>query len=120
MTTETWTTQEEHTREQVEQHFANYVNGPKPESKFHVMQFQHGFRNDLGEMSETALYAHLHVRLGFDMNRANDFMSEIEKNASVTLYSEDGQIRLEVQRIGATAARNCLAAGLFHFPLFSN
>ena len=73
------------------------------ESKFYVVQSQHGFRNDLGEMTETALYAHLQVRLGYDMNRANDFMSELEKNASVTLYSKDGQIRLEVQRI-ATAA----------------
>ena len=73
------------------------------ESKFRAVQFQHGFRNDLGEMTETALYAHLQLRLGFDMNRANDFMSELEKNASVTLYSEDGEIRLEVQRI-VTAA----------------
>jgi hypothetical protein len=75
------------------------------ESKFHVVQSQHGFRNDLGEMTETALFAHVQVRLGLDLIRANDFMSELEKNASVTLYSEDGQIRLEVQRIGAPAAR---------------
>lgn len=74
------------------------------ESKFHILQFQRGFCNDLGEITETALYAHLQVRLGYDMNRANDFMSVLEKNVSVTLYSEDGQIRLEVQRIGATAA----------------
>lgn len=74
------------------------------ESKFHVVQSQHGFRNDLGEMTKTALFAHVQVRLGFDINRANDFMSELEKNASVTLYSEDGQIRLEVQRIGTTGA----------------
>ncbi len=28
--TETWTTQEEQTREQVEEHFTDYVNGSKP------------------------------------------------------------------------------------------
>lgn len=55
-------------------------------------------------MMETALFAHVQVRLGFDMNRANDFMSELDKNASVTLYSEDGQIRLEVQRIATGAS----------------
>lgn len=74
------------------------------ESKFRVVQFQHGFRNDIGEMTETAIFAHLQVRLGLDLNRANDFMSELEKKASVTLYSGDGQIRLEVQRLGAASA----------------
>lgn len=79
----------------------NYERGTAMESntsRLHVVQSEHGFRNDLGEMTETALYGHLQVRLGFDMNWANDFMSELEKNASVTLYSEDGQIRLEVRR----------------------
>jgi hypothetical protein len=72
--------------------------------KFHVVQIQPGFRNELGEMTEMELYAHLQVRLGFDMNRAEDILSELEKKSSVTIYSEDGQIRLEVQHVAATAA----------------
>lgn len=70
-----------------------------------MVQSHHGFRNDLGEKTEAALFAHIQVRLEFDLNRANDFMSELGNHASVTLYSEDGPIRLEVQRIVATVAR---------------
>lgn len=74
------------------------------DSRFHVVQTDRGFRNDLGEMTEMQLFAHIRVRLGLDINRANDFMSEVEKNASVTLQSENGQIRLEVHRISAASS----------------
>ena len=62
------------------------------------------FPQELGEMAETALYAHLQVRLGLDMSEAEDALSELE-NASVTIYSEDGQIRLEIQCLNVTAGK---------------
>lgn len=73
------------------------------ERKFHVVQKQNNFPNDLGEMTETELYAHLQVRLGFDVNRAEDILSELDKKSSVTIYSEDAQIRLQVEHVAATA-----------------
>ena len=77
--------------------------------KFTVAQTDRGVLNHLGEMTDTQLFAHVQVRLGLDINEANDFMSEVEKHASVRLFSQDGQIRLDVQRIIAGAATLCIA-----------
>jgi len=74
------------------------------EPKFHVVQTQRGFRNELGEMREMALYAHLQVRLGLEMAQAEGVISDLEKNSTATINSSDGQIQLEVRRISAASS----------------
>ena len=74
------------------------------EPKFYVVQTQNGLRNEFGEMTEMALYAHLQVRLGLDMVDAESVIANLEKHSTATIDSPDGQIRLEVRRISAASA----------------
>ena len=74
------------------------------EPTYHVAQTQHGFRNELGEMTEMALYAHLQVRLGLDMAEAEGVIADLEKHSTATINSPDGEIQLEVRRTSAASA----------------
>lgn len=69
------------------------------EPRYQVVQTEDGFRNELDNMTETGLYAHLKVRLGLDMEQAESVLANLQKNLSLTLYSTDGRIRLDVKRL---------------------
>jgi len=49
------------------------------ERSFYVVQTQGSFPNEIGEMTETALYGHLGTRLGNDLDAAEAVLRELEE-----------------------------------------
>lgn len=52
---------------------------------FYVVQTEGSFRNELGEMTETQVYAHVRTRLGNDMAAAETVLSELEEKGTATV-----------------------------------
>jgi hypothetical protein len=59
------------------------------EHKFQVVQTAGSFRNDIGEMSEMEVYAHVRTRLGDDMEAAENVLCELEETGRATARFND-------------------------------
>ena len=57
----------------------------KEQRNFYVVQTQGSFRNEIGEMTETKVYAHVRTRLGNDMSAAEAVLSELEEKSTATV-----------------------------------
>jgi hypothetical protein len=70
--------------------------------KFSVVQTQDGFRNKLGEMTETEVYAHVRTRLGYDANAAEVALNELEQRGVFKARfaeSSRGEFTMEIRRL---------------------
>jgi nicotinic acid phosphoribosyltransferase len=77
----------------------------KEQRNFYVFQTQGSFRNEIGEMTESQVYAHVRTRLGNDMSAAEAVLSELEEKgtATVRLISSLGvETTLEIRRLLST------------------
>jgi hypothetical protein len=72
------------------------------EQKFQVVQTSGALRNDIGEMSEMQVYAHVRTRLGDDMEAAENVLRELEKTGSATARFNDSfgrESRIEIVHV---------------------
>jgi hypothetical protein len=72
------------------------------ERNFYVVQTQGSFRNEIGEMTETALYGHLGTRLGNDLNAVEVVLRELhEKGAAKVRFTASlgSETTIEIRRI---------------------
>jgi hypothetical protein len=72
------------------------------EQKFYVVQTQGSFRNEIGEMTETALYGHLGTRLGSDLGAVESVLRELQDKgrAKVRFTPSLGpETAIEIRRI---------------------
>jgi hypothetical protein len=72
------------------------------ERTFYAVQTQGSFRNEIGEMTETALYGHLGTLLGNDLGAVEDVIRELEdKGAAIVrfTYSLSPETTMEIRRI---------------------
>jgi hypothetical protein len=53
---------------------------------FYVTQTEGNLRNEIGEMSETEVYAHVRTRLGDDAEAAESALRELERVGWATVY----------------------------------
>lgn len=70
--------------------------------RFHVVQTTLGSKNDLGEMTETEVYAHVRTRLGcgpFEME--NIFFALAVKGVFTALFVEGlgNEVTMEIRRL---------------------
>ena len=72
------------------------------EAKYRVVLYERPTPNDLGEMTETAMYGFVRTRLGDDMEAAEAILHELKEKGAATTYFESAlgsRIRVEIQRI---------------------
>ena len=72
------------------------------EQNFYVVQTQGLFRNEIGEMSEMALYAHVRTRLGNGMDIAEAVLTELENKGTATVRFNDSlgvATHIDIRRI---------------------
>ncbi|MGB2590952.1 MAG: hypothetical protein WA853_17835 [Candidatus Acidiferrum sp.] len=70
--------------------------------EFSVVQTSGGIRNEIGEMSEMQVYAHVRTRLGNDMDAAENVLIELEEKGAATVLFNDSfgaHNRIEIRRI---------------------
>lgn len=70
--------------------------------EFNVVQTSRGFRNEIGEMSETEVYAHVRTRLGDHGNVAENALAELAEWGLATVQFKDGlgmETLIEIRRI---------------------
>jgi hypothetical protein len=75
------------------------------EQNFYVVQTQGSFRNEIGEMTEMALYAHVRTRLGNDMATAEAVLGELEEKGAATIRFIDSlgvATTLEIRQLVST------------------
>lgn len=83
------------------------------EQNFWVVQTAGSFRNEIGEMSEMEVYAHVRMRLGNDMTAAERVLGELEEKGTATARFK-GTIRFLGRR---TALRVCNSISLIGMVL---
>jgi hypothetical protein len=72
------------------------------DQKFQVVQTADSFRNEVGEMSEMQVYAHVRTRLGDDMEAAENVLRELEDTGRASARFNDSfgkEIRIDIRRV---------------------
>lgn len=72
------------------------------DQEFQVVQTAGSFRNDLGEMSEMQVYAHIRTRLGDDMEAAENVLRELEETGKAEARFTDSfgsESRIDIRRV---------------------
>ncbi len=59
------------------------------EQQFQVVQTAGSFRNDIGEMSEMQVYAHIRTRLGDNMEATENVLRELQETGRATARFND-------------------------------
>ncbi|MGA2482138.1 MAG: hypothetical protein ABSF92_03350 [Candidatus Acidiferrales bacterium] len=70
------------------------------QGKYHVVLHEGPTRNDLGEMTETAMYGYVRNKLG--MVAAEGVLRELEERGEAITYFENllgGKTRIEIRRV---------------------
>jgi len=70
--------------------------------KFQVVQTWGALRNDIGEMSEMQVYAHVRTRLGDDMEAAESVLRDLEETGKATARFMDSfgrESRIDIRRV---------------------
>jgi len=70
--------------------------------EFNVVQTSGSFRNEIGVMSETEVYAHVRTRLGDDGSVAENALAELAEKGAATVQFKDGlgmETFIEIRRI---------------------
>jgi len=72
------------------------------DQNFQVVQTADSFRNEVGEMSEMQVYAHVRTRLGDDMEAAENVLRELEDTGRASARFNDSfgrEIRIDIRRV---------------------
>ena len=72
------------------------------DQEFQVVQTVDSFRNEVGEMSEMQVYAHVRTRLGGDMEAAENVLRELEDTGKASARFSDSfgrEIRIDIRRV---------------------
>jgi len=73
------------------------------ERNFYLTQTEGSFRNEIGEMSEMDVYAHVRTRLGDDAVAAEDALRELGRTGAATVQFNNSlgkKSRMDIRRIG--------------------
>ena len=71
-------------------------------AEFNVVQTSGEFRNEIGEMNETQVYAHVRTRVGDDVEAAEAAFRELEEKGAATVRYKNSlgvETRIEIRRL---------------------
>lgn len=72
------------------------------DDKFHVVQTSGSFRNEIGEMTEMQVYAHVRTRLDDDTEAAEQVIRELEETGEAEARFNDSfghESRIDIRRV---------------------